>query len=188
MGPSSAGRADEFIVRVQRRPLLSLPDGPQVASRPKVPMPYVAIAIDLGAILFYIKTRLLFYFIFYVFNLLVDKLELNTAIDTFDAHGLRAQNDKVIDIPDMVTVLRSLYEVVVATYPGEIRLPLVIDLCLNWILNVYDRQNNITCIIINVGAFSLTRFTLFFFVCGLKFSTVKGLAKFECSHSKLSSL
>lgn len=74
-----------------------------------------------------------------MFDLLVDKLELNTAIDTFDAHGLRAQNDKVIDIPDMVTVLRSLYEVVVTAYPGEIRLPLVIDLCLNWILNVYDR-------------------------------------------------
>uniref|UniRef100_A0A0N8BMF8 Dystrophin major muscle n=2 Tax=Daphnia magna TaxID=35525 RepID=A0A0N8BMF8_9CRUS len=74
--------------------------------------------------------------------LCLDKLELNTAIDTFDAHGLRAQNDKVIDIPDMVTVLRSLYEVVVATYPGEIRLPLVIDLCLNWILNVYDSQRS----------------------------------------------
>lgn len=70
---------------------------------------------------------------------IVDKLELSTAIDTFDAHGLRAQNDKVIDIPDMVTVLRSLYDVVVAAYPGEIRLPLIIDLCLNWILNVYDR-------------------------------------------------
>ena len=69
----------------------------------------------------------------------MDKLDLNTAIDTFDAHGLRAQTDKVIDIPDMVTVLRSLYEVVVTAYPGEIRLPLVIDLCLNWILNVYDR-------------------------------------------------
>lgn len=78
-------------------------------------------------------------FFWVLFDLLVDKLELNTAIDTFDAHGLRAQNDKVIDIPDMVTVLRSLYEVVVTAYPGEIRLPLVIDLCLNWILNVYDR-------------------------------------------------
>ncbi len=77
-------------------------------------------------------------------HLLVDKLELSTAIDTFDAHGLRAQNDKVIDIPDMVTVLRSLYDVVVAAYPGEIRLPLIIDLCLNWILNVYDRYKRRT--------------------------------------------
>lgn len=69
----------------------------------------------------------------------MDKLDLTTAIDTFDAHGLRAQNDKVIDIPDMVTVLRSLYESVLAAHPTEIRLPLAIDLCLNWILNVYDR-------------------------------------------------
>ena len=66
-------------------------------------------------------------------------MELSTAIDTFDAHGLRAQNDKVIDIPDMVTVLRSLYEAVQVANPTDIRLPLTIDLCLNWILNVYDR-------------------------------------------------
>lgn len=70
----------------------------------------------------------------------MDKLELSTAIDTFDAHGLRAQNDKVIDIPDMVTVLRSLFESIQAAHPTEIRLPLAIDLCLNWILNVYDRS------------------------------------------------
>ena len=39
MGPSSTGRTDELIVRTQRRPLLSLPDGPQVAKRPKVSLP-----------------------------------------------------------------------------------------------------------------------------------------------------
>ena len=69
----------------------------------------------------------------------MDKLELSAAIDTFDAHGLRAQNDKVIDIPDMVTVLRSLYESILMAHPGAIRLQFGIDLCLNWILNVYDR-------------------------------------------------
>ena len=73
------------------------------------------------------------------FLLTVDKLELSAAIDTFDAHGLRAQNDKVIDIPDMVTVLRSLYESILLAHPGAIRLQFGIDLCLNWILNVYDR-------------------------------------------------
>jgi EF hand len=70
----------------------------------------------------------------------VDKLKLNTAIETFDAHGLRAQNDKVIDVADMITVLRSLYEcITTASPPADISLPLGVDLCLNWILNVYDR-------------------------------------------------
>ena len=71
--------------------------------------------------------------------LTVDKLKLSTAIDTFDAHGLRAQNDKVIDIGDMVTVLRSLYEAIQTAHAVEIPIPSGIDMCLNWILNVYDR-------------------------------------------------
>ena len=69
----------------------------------------------------------------------MDKLKLSTAIDTFDAHGLRAQNDKVIDIGDMVTVLRSLYEAIQTGHAVEIPIALGIDMCLNWILNVYDR-------------------------------------------------
>ena len=69
----------------------------------------------------------------------VDKLKLSAVIETFDAHGLRAQNDKVVDVGDMVTVLRSLYEGIVAAHPSAVALPLGIDLCLNWILNVYDR-------------------------------------------------
>lgn len=69
----------------------------------------------------------------------VDKLKLTSVIETFDAHGLRAQNDKVIDVPDMVTVLRSLYEPITkASQPSGISLQLGVDLCLNWILNVYD--------------------------------------------------
>jgi len=72
--------------------------------------------------------------------LCLDKLKLSTAIDTFDAHGLRAQNDKVIDIGDMVTVLRSLYEAIQTGHAVEIPIALGIDMCLNWILNVYDSQ------------------------------------------------
>ncbi|KAI9557613.1 hypothetical protein GHT06_017441 [Daphnia sinensis] len=116
--------------------------------------------------------------------LCLDKLELNTAIDTFDAHGLRAQNDKVIDIPDMVTVLRSLYEVVVATYPGEIRLPLVIDLCLNWILNVYDRQYYIMCYYCHCWCI-LSNLFVYFFFCVFKFPTVKDLFRLIADPNRL---
>jgi hypothetical protein len=41
----------------------------------------------------------------------VHMLQLPAALEAFDAHGLRAQNDRLIDIPDMITVLTSLYEV-----------------------------------------------------------------------------
>lgn len=41
----------------------------------------------------------------------VHMLQLSAALEAFDAHGLRAQNDRLIDIPDMITVLTALYEV-----------------------------------------------------------------------------
>ena len=64
-----------------------------------------------------------------------DRLAMNTAIESFDRHGLRAQNDKLIDIPDMTTVLHSLYVTI-----EPIDMPLMLDLAINWILNVYDSQ------------------------------------------------
>lgn len=73
------------------------------------------------------------------FIISVDMLSLSTALEQFDSHGLRAQNDKLIDIPDMVTVLTSLYEVIAADNPAQVSVPLCIDLAINWLLNVYDR-------------------------------------------------
>lgn len=69
----------------------------------------------------------------------VDLLSLSTALEQFDTHGLRAQNDKLIDIPDMVTVLTSIYEHIAAENPTQVSVPLCIDLAINWLLNVYDR-------------------------------------------------
>lgn len=76
----------------------------------------------------------------------VDMLSLSTALEQFDSHGLRAQNDKLIDIPDMVTVLTSLYEVITADNPTQVSVPLCIDLAINWLLNVYDRWARSTII------------------------------------------
>lgn len=68
-------------------------------------------------------------------RLAFDRLAMNVAIESFDRHGLRAQNDKLIDIPDMTTVLHSLYVTI-----EPIDMPLMLDLAINWILNVYDSQ------------------------------------------------
>ncbi|XP_043280609.1 dystrophin, isoforms A/C/F/G/H isoform X2 [Venturia canescens] len=73
-------------------------------------------------------------------RLCLDLLSLSSALEQFDSHGLRAQNDKLIDIPDMVTVLTSLYEVIAADNPTQVIVPLCIDLAINWLLNVYDSQ------------------------------------------------
>ncbi|XP_070495965.1 dystrophin, isoforms A/C/F/G/H-like isoform X7 [Chironomus tepperi] len=64
-----------------------------------------------------------------------DKIQMNVAIERFDIHGLRGQNDKLIDIADMTTVLHSLYVTI-----DQIDMPLLLDLAINWILNVYDSQ------------------------------------------------
>ncbi|CAH2053961.1 unnamed protein product, partial [Iphiclides podalirius] len=67
-------------------------------------------------------------------------LQLPAALEAFDSHGLRAQNDRLIDIPDMITVLTSLYEVIAAENPSLVNVPLCLDLSVNWLLNVYDSQ------------------------------------------------
>ena len=52
---------------------------------------------------------------------LVDLLALNVAIEAFDAHGLRGQNERMLDVGDLVTILGSLYETVSVKYfpPAE---------------------------------------------------------------------
>lgn len=69
----------------------------------------------------------------------MDLVPLTTAVEVFDSHGLRAQNDKLLDVPDMVTVLRSMYEKITEK-TDRMNLPLVLDLIINWLLNVYDSQ------------------------------------------------
>ncbi|PSN53173.1 Dystrophin [Blattella germanica] len=71
-------------------------------------------------------------------RLCLDLLSLSAALESFDSHGLRAQNDKLIDVPDMVTVLTSLYELISADNPSLVNVPLCLDLAINWLLNVYD--------------------------------------------------
>ncbi|XP_058056258.1 dystrophin [Anopheles bellator] len=68
-------------------------------------------------------------------RLVFDRLNMSVAIEVFDRYGLRAQNDKLIDIPDMTTILNSLYTTLEPTDRA-----IMLDLAINWILNVYDSQ------------------------------------------------
>ncbi|XP_065334491.1 dystrophin, isoforms A/C/F/G/H-like isoform X2 [Cloeon dipterum] len=67
----------------------------------------------------------------------LDMLPMTAALEAFDAHGLRAQNDRLLDVTDMASVLGSLY---ILLPQGCMSGPLFVDLCLNWLLNVYDSQ------------------------------------------------
>lgn len=65
---------------------------------------------------------------------------MSSAVSNFDSHGLRAQNDKLIDLPEMITILTSLYSYIASNSKAQISVPLCIDLAVNWLLNVYDSQ------------------------------------------------
>lgn len=64
---------------------------------------------------------------------------MNTAVEAFEQHGLRAQNDRLIDVSEIIGVLTTLYEGMAAEHQSLVNVPLCIDLCLNWLLNVYDK-------------------------------------------------
>jgi hypothetical protein len=74
-------------------------------------------------------------------RLCLDLLDICSAVVCFDSHGLTAEkHDLSIAVPEMVTILTSVYETLYQCEPEEIDVPVCVDLCLNWLLNVYDSQ------------------------------------------------
>lgn len=69
---------------------------------------------------------------------LVDLLELAMAQDVFKQHQL-THNGRVLEVPAIITGLLAIYTELQKMYPDLIDIPLCVDLCLNWLLNVYDR-------------------------------------------------
>lgn len=71
-------------------------------------------------------------------RLCLDLVSLGDVIQIFDEQGLRAQNDKIISVPEMITCLQSIYEAATVDSVTFLDVPLCIDLSLNWLLNLYD--------------------------------------------------
>lgn len=72
-------------------------------------------------------------------RLFLDHVHINSLIAIFDEFGLRAQNDKLINVPEMINCLQAVYERAVSEESvTQIDVPLCIDLCLNWLLNLFD--------------------------------------------------
>ena len=76
-------------------------------------------------------------------KLCLDLLDVEAAVLGFDEHGLTSsRHDMAIGVPEMVLVLTSIYETLQEEEPEEVNVALCVDLCLNWLLNVYDSERN----------------------------------------------
>jgi len=69
----------------------------------------------------------------------VDLLNLHDAVAILAQRKLTGLNEKSMEIGDIVMTLLPIYEHVYKQHPELLKsLPLAIDLCLNWLLNIYD--------------------------------------------------
>jgi dystrophin len=84
----------------------------------------------------------------------VDRLPLKTVVETFDSLGLRGHNDRLLDVPDMMSTMHTLYNLCSSQLqsqpttsgknapPAEapVSISYISDMAINWLLNVYDSQ------------------------------------------------
>lgn len=68
----------------------------------------------------------------------VDLLSLNAADGIFQQHELILQNNRTMDVPEMISCLSTIYETLAMDHTSMVNVPQSVDMCLNWLLNVYD--------------------------------------------------
>ncbi|CDW56643.1 EF-hand 3 and Spectrin and ZZ and WW and EF-hand 2 domain containing protein [Trichuris trichiura] len=72
-------------------------------------------------------------------NLYLDLIQIDDLIDIFNQNKLQDVTDDQMDVSEMVMTLLPIYELIQRENVTLLRsVPLAIDLCLNWLLNVYD--------------------------------------------------
>lgn len=67
----------------------------------------------------------------------MDLLSLSAACDALDQHNLK-QNDQPMDILQVINCLTTIYDRLEQEHNNLVNVPLCVDMCLNWLLNVYD--------------------------------------------------
>uniref|UniRef100_A0A8K9WVR4 Dystrophin n=1 Tax=Oncorhynchus mykiss TaxID=8022 RepID=A0A8K9WVR4_ONCMY len=90
--------------------------------------------------------------------LCLDLLGMPAACEVFEQHGLK-QNEHLMDIMQVMTCLTSLYEKLDQQHGNLVNVPLCVDMCLNWLLNVYDtgRSGKIRTLSFKTGIISLCK-------------------------------
>ena len=70
----------------------------------------------------------------------VDLVDMdNVVTKAFDQHGLRTNNENLIDVGEIISVLLTIFENVEKTRKVAISVLQCVDMTLNWLLNVFDR-------------------------------------------------
>ncbi len=69
----------------------------------------------------------------------VDLLELSIAQSVFDQQTL-THNGQLLEIAGIINCLCTIYRELQQVHPDLVNVPLCVDLCLNWLLKVYDRS------------------------------------------------
>ncbi len=67
----------------------------------------------------------------------VDLLDLSVAQSMFEQHRLTV-NSQQLTVPEVINCLTSVYDGLEQEHKDLVNVPLCVDMCLNWLLNVYD--------------------------------------------------
>ncbi|XP_016387170.1 dystrophin-like [Sinocyclocheilus rhinocerous] len=69
--------------------------------------------------------------------LCLDLLGMSAVCEAFEQHNLK-QNEQFMDIMQVINCLTSIYDRMEQQHSSLVNVPLCVDMCLNWLLNVYD--------------------------------------------------
>lgn len=69
---------------------------------------------------------------------IVDLLKLTSIAEIFREQDLQ-HSEHMMDVVEVIHALTALYERLEEEQSVLINIPLCVDMCLNWLLNVYDR-------------------------------------------------
>ncbi|XP_038612990.1 dystrophin isoform X1 [Tachyglossus aculeatus] len=90
--------------------------------------------------------------------LCLDLLSLSAACGALDQHNLK-QNEQPLDILQVINCLTTIYDGLEQEHNDLVNVPLCVDMCLNWLLNVYDtsRTGRIRVLSFKTGVISLCK-------------------------------
>ncbi|TRY90209.1 hypothetical protein DNTS_026927 [Danionella cerebrum] len=90
--------------------------------------------------------------------LCLDLLDLSVAQGMFQQHGLTI-NAHSLAVPELINCLTSVYDGLEQQHKDLVNVPLCVDMCLNWLLNVYDtgRSGKIRVLSMKIGLLSLCK-------------------------------
>nr|XP_033791495.1 utrophin isoform X2 [Geotrypetes seraphini] len=90
--------------------------------------------------------------------LCLDLLELNSTREIFRQHNL-TKNDQLLTVPDVINCLTTAYDGLEEKHKDLVNVPLCVDMCLNWLLNVFDtgRTGKIRVLSMKIGLMSLSK-------------------------------